>query len=118
MVASKDPIPKICMFCQNLFEAQKSTTQYCSQKCAAKAYKVRKRQERNQEAQRENLEKLSAPIKELQEREYISVEQAANILGVSRWTVQRAIKQGKLESTKFLGRRIISQKSFKKFFKS
>ena len=118
MAASKDPIPKICMFCQNLFEARKSTTQYCSQKCAAKAYKERKRQERNQAAQRENLEKISAPIKTLQKREYVNVEEAAIILGVSRWTVQRAIKQGKLESAKFLGRRIISQKSFKKFFKS
>ncbi|WP_421753576.1 helix-turn-helix domain-containing protein [Croceimicrobium sp.] len=118
MAASKDPIPKICMFCQNLFEARKSTTQYCSTNCAKKAYKERKRQERNQAAQRENLEKLSAPIKTLQKRDYISVEEAAIILGVSRWTVQRAIKQGKLESAKLLGRRIISQKSFKKFFKS
>ena len=106
------------MFCQNLFKAQRITTQYCSHKCAARAYKIRKRQERNQEAQRENLEKFSEPIKELQKREYISVEQAAIILGVSRWTIQRAIRQGKLESAKLLGRRIISQKSFKKFFKS
>jgi len=46
MTASKDPIPKICMFCQNLFEARKSTTQYCSHECANRAYKERKRQEK------------------------------------------------------------------------
>ena len=118
MAANNDPIPKICMFCQNLFDARKSTTQYCSDKCANRAYKERKRQERNLEAQKQNHEKIAKPIRGLQKRDYISVEEAAIILGVSRWMFQRAIKQVKLESAKLIGRRIISQKSFKKFFKS
>jgi len=115
MTASKDPIPKICMFCQNLFEARKSTTQYCSANCAKKAYKDRKRQERIVHATQENLEKLSAPLKELQAPHYLSVEEAATLLGVSRWTIQRAIKRGRLQTLKVLGRRIIPQKSFNQF---
>ena len=115
MTASKDPRPKICMFCQNLFEARKSTTQYCSHKCANRAYKERKRQEKIVHATQENLEKLSAPLKELQARDYLSVEEAATLLGVSRWTIQRAIKLRRLQTLKVLGRRIIPQKSFNQF---
>ncbi len=66
-------------------------------------------------AQKENLEKLSAPLKELQARDYLSVEEAATLLGVSRWTIQRAIKRGRLQTLKVLGRRIIPQKSFNQF---
>ena len=117
MTASKDPIPKICMFCQNLFEARKSTTQYCSHKCANRAYKERKRQEKIVHATQENLAQISAPLKALQAREYLSIEEAATLLGVSRWTIQRAIKKGKLQTLKVLGRRIIPQKSFNQFLK-
>ena len=117
MTASKDPIPKICMFCQKVFEARKSTTRFCSKACNSRDYKERKRQEKIIEAQKDNLEKLAAPLRELQARDYISVSQAAEILGVSRWTIQRAIKQGQLKSIKILGRRIIPQQSFNQFIK-
>jgi excisionase family DNA binding protein len=107
MTASKQPIPRVCVFCQKVFEARKTTTSYCSLDCARKAYKERQRMSKLNVAKEEFREKISEPIYALQSRDYLSVCEAAMVLGISRWTIQRAIKQGKIVTLKLLGRRII-----------
>ena len=48
---------KICLFCRKEFEAQKRTTKYCSHQCASRAYKVRKRNEKDIEVNFEDFVK-------------------------------------------------------------
>jgi len=43
-------------------------------------------------------------------KQYLSVQEAANLLGASRWTIQRMIKRDQLKSAK-LGRRTIIARS-------
>ena len=39
-------IPKVCQYCGQEFVARTTVTQYCSDNCAKRAYKKRKREEK------------------------------------------------------------------------
>lgn len=58
MSTSNIRIKKICVWCGNEFEAQKSTTQYCSKRCAEHAYKDRKRQEKKQRVETHEVRRV------------------------------------------------------------
>lgn len=122
-MSSTIKIPKFCQHCGQAFVAQTTTTRFCGHKCASRAYKQRKREEKVQttlseqiksvtSANSENLQSLqSLPIKtgnfiNLRDKEFLSVQEAAILLGASRWTIQRMIQREELKAGK-LGRRTI-----------
>ena len=126
-MSSTIKIPKFCQHCGQAFVAQKTTTRFCSHKCASRAYKQRKREEKVgstlieqiQTVTSANSEKLqslqSLPIQtgnfiNLRDKEFLSVQEAAILLGVSRWTIQRMIQREELKAGK-LGRRTIIPRS-------
>ena len=118
MTASKYPYQKICVFCQEAFLASKSTTLYCSQKCAAKAYKENKRQEKLLQDKALVKSQLTAPVVMIQAREVLSVNEVSLLLGVSRWTVQRMIKMNKIRTFSIGTRRLILREELDKLLKS
>ena len=86
------------------FVAQKTTTKYCGHTCASRAYKQRKREEKVQTAlseqinyskptSSENLQTLQTlPTQagnhiNLRDKEFLSITEAADLLGASRWTI-------------------------------
>jgi excisionase family DNA binding protein len=106
---------------------QTTTTRFCGHKCASREYKQRKREEKVQttlsdqiksgtSANSENLQSLqSLPIKtgnfiNLRDKEFLSVQETAILLGASRWTIQRMIQREELKAGK-LGRRTIIPRS-------
>jgi excisionase family DNA binding protein len=107
MTASIHPYSKNCVFCQQVFTARKSTTKFCSLKCAQRAYKESARQKKLVDTNREERSKVMADIKDIQAREVLSMEEACTLLGVSRWTVNRYLKKSKIKTIKFMGRRLI-----------
>lgn len=126
-MSSTIKIPKFCQHCGQAFVAQTTTTRFCGHKCASRAYKQRKREEKVQttlsdqiksvtSANSENLQSLqSLPIKtgnfiNLRDKEFLSVQETAILLGASRWTIQRMIQREELKAGK-LGRRTIIQRS-------
>lgn len=126
-MSSTIKIPKFCQHCGQAFVAQTTTTRFCGHKCASRAYKQRKREEKVQttlsdqiksvtSANSENLQSLqSLPIKtgnfiNLRDKEFLSVQEAAILLGASRWTIQRMIQRDELKAGK-LGRRTIIPRS-------
>ena len=126
-MSSTIKIPKFCQHCGQAFVAQTTTTRFCGHKCASRAYKQRKREEKVQttlsdqiksvtSANSENLQSLqSLPIKtgnfiNLRDKEFLSVQEAAILLGASRWTIQRMIQREELKAGK-LGRRTIIPRS-------
>ncbi len=126
-MSSNIKIPKFCQHCGQAFVAQKTTTRFCSHKCASRAYKQRKREEKVgstlkeqiksvTSANSENLQSLqSLPIQtgnfiNLRDKEFLSVQEAAILLGASRWTIQRMIQREELKAGK-LGRRTIIPRS-------
>ena len=126
-MSSNIKIPKFCQYCGQAFVAQTTTTRFCGHKCASRAYKQRKREEKVQttlsdqiksvtSANSENLQSLqSLPIKtgnfiNLRDKEFLSVQETAILLGASRWTIQRMIQREDIKAGK-LGRRTIIPRS-------
>ena len=126
-MSSTIKIPKFCQHCGQAFVAQTTTTRFCCHKCASRAYKQRKREEKVQttlsdqiksvtSANSENLQSLqSLPIKtgnflNLRDKEFLSVQETAILLGASRWTIQRMIQREDIKAGK-LGRRTIIPRS-------
>lgn len=126
-MSSNIKIPKFCQHCGQAFVAQTTTTRFCGHKCASRAYKQRKREEKVQttlsdqiksvtSANSENLQSLqSLPIQtgnfiNLRDKEFLSVQETAILLGASRWTIQRMIQRAELKAGK-LGRRTIIPRS-------
>lgn len=118
MTASKHPYPKICVFCQEAFQARKSTTLYCSVTCASRAYKENKRQEKLLQNKAVVKSELTAPVVMLQAREVLSIEQVSLLLGVSRWTVMRMYKTKKIKTINVGTRRLILREELDKLLKS
>ena len=126
-MSSTIKIPKFCQHCGQAFVAQTTTTRFCGHKCASRAYKQRKREEKVQttlsdqiksvtSANSKNLQSLqSLPIQtgnfiNLRDKEFLSVQETAILLGASRWTIQRMIQREELKAGK-LGRRTIIPRS-------
>ena len=93
---SKLKIPKICEQCGKPFEAKTVVTRFCSSACANKSGKERKRQEKEAEQKQALLEASTERIAQIQTRPYISISEATIIFGISKDTIRRLIKAGKI----------------------
>jgi len=97
-------IPRLCEFCGRPFEAKQIRSRYCSKLCAIKASQQEKRDEHV--AQRENvLQNMAGEIAAIQTRPYISVAEATKLFGISKDTIRRLIKNGKIPAVN-LGERL------------
>lgn len=106
-MSSNIRIEKKCFFCGSTFIARTTVTKHCSNSCAKKAYKARKRQEK--------IDKVTQTVKEenfsptIKDKEFLSIKESSLLLGVSRWTIYRLIEKELLNSKK-IGRRVIIKK--------
>lgn len=99
MATSNIRIKKVCQWCGNEFEAQKTTTQYCCKRCAEHAYKERKRQEKKKIT--ETLDSFTAhenKLNQLSGRDYLSVAEVAQILNVTPRAVYNLIYRGTIKA--------------------
>ena len=116
-------IPKHCQLCGQAFVAQTTTTRYCGDNCSKRAYKLRKKEEKIQQALSEQINTANEvkpqtlqslqtlqPHLNLKTKEFLSVQEAADLLGASRWTIQRLVQRNVLNAAK-LGRRTILKRS-------
>lgn len=102
-------IDKVCAYCGGNFIAQKTSSKCCSDDCAKRFYKRRKRDEKIQTAiQQANIQKPYNPV--IKDKVYLSVDETCSLLGASRWTIYRLIEKGSLAVAK-VGRRTIIKKS-------
>ena len=65
-------VQKICEYCNKEFTAQKTTTKYCCQVCAARDYKKRKKAEKIEATNTETKRIKSKPIEDLKAKEFLS----------------------------------------------
>lgn len=112
-MSSNLKIPKVCQQCGNSFVAKTTVTKYCSTLCASRACKKRKREEKIQAALNETKAELqgaqtlqSLQTDNIQSKQFLSVKEASQLLGASRWTIQRMIQRQQIKVGK-LGRRTI-----------
>jgi excisionase family DNA binding protein len=96
---SKLKIPRVCEHCGNTFEAKTVVTRFCSKKCINRADNARKKAERKEVKQQELIAKIPS------NRPYISIAEAVLLFGISRDTIYRLVRMGKLPAVN-LGERL------------
>lgn len=115
-MSSNIRLEKTCQFCGNKFTAKTTVTKFCSDNCAKRAYKVRVRETKIQEAiKEENSIRIYNPI--LSQKEFLSIKETAQLMGASRWTIYRLIENGKLKAAKLQRRTIIRRSEIDNLFK-
>ena len=114
-------IPKTCKHCGNAFTARTTVTQYCGNPCAKKAYKARKRKEKIQATLNADMKQKNEVVEvqnpnAVNNKDFLSVTEASQLIGVSRWTIQRMIQQGRLKAVPFGRKRIVARWQIENLF--
>ena len=92
---AKEPIKKVCEFCGREFEAYTQTARYCSHQCNCKAYREIKRKEViSLSASMASKTKREKAKVDLSGREYLSISEAASLLGWCKQTVYNYCHKG------------------------
>ena len=99
MGISKLKIPKNCECCGKQFEAKTVSTRFCSRACTNKAGNDKKKAERKEVKQQELIAKIPS------NRPYISIAEAVLLFGISRDTIYRLVRMGKIPAIN-LGERL------------
>lgn len=122
-MSSNIRIKKICQHCKQSFIAQKTVTKFCSLTCAQRNYKKRKREEKvtqtiltvnDQTLERYALVPSTSGAKpgtDRLDREWINIEDIAELLGIGKRTLFRAIKDKSFPKVK-IGRRLLFNKQY------
>lgn len=98
-MSSNIRLQKTCQFCGDHFTAKTTVTQYCSDNCSKRAYKKRKRDEKIEVAVQQETEKaLYNPA--ISQKEFLTVDEACQLINASRWTIYRLIDKGELQAGK------------------
>ena len=107
-MSSNMQILKVCEYCKNDFIAKKTTSACCSDSCAKRLYKNRKRDEKIKIAEVETKSKkmLSAAMVEdeykiINAKQYLTLIEAALLLNITpltlrRWTLAKQVPASKI----------------------
>lgn len=130
-MSSNFEITKSCELCGISFIARKLTTRYCSHKCASRAYKLQKREEKiktalESEATELGLsEKINTEYNPIQNdstnlnmQRLLSIKDVANIFNIERTTAYRYCIQDKLNCIKMNRKIFIRRQDIDKLFDS
>ncbi len=115
-MSSSIRVQRICEHCEKAFEAKTTVTRFCSDYCAKRAYKVRQRQARIKASDEETRQTIARPLVEIQAKEFLSLANVCDLFGVSRTTVWRLCKSGRLKSVKIGRQRYIKRSAIDRLF--
>lgn len=117
-MSSNIEIQRICEHCNTEFTARKTTTKYCSHKCNSKAYKANLKKTKIEKSNTETYIIKNAPILNLKAKEYLSISEVCQLIGISRRTLYRMIERQELSIGKFGKRTIIRRIDIDLLFKA
>lgn len=110
-MASNLEIQRICEYCKKEFTARTTTTRFCSHSCNSKAYKLNIKKARIEISNQETKKVITEPINELKAKEFLSVREAAKLLGCSRQILYTLIKSGKIKGVNIMTKKTIIPRS-------
>ena len=114
-MSSNIRIEKECIFCNKKYIAKTLRTKYCSHECNRKDYKQRKREEKLNNYI--SLESKGAIVpNSITSKEFLSIKEVSELLGLSIRSVHRYISNGEIPSKKFGKRTIIMRTQLNKLF--
>ncbi len=117
-MSSNIRLKKVCKNCGNLFTAKTTVTQFCSDDCAKKNYKKRKREEgiqvSNQKTAKEIIQRVeNEPVANVHiepiAKSLIDLEELSVITGLSRRTLFRLMENRRFPRLK-IGNRLLFKK--------
>lgn len=100
-------IARICQHCGREFEARTTVTKTCSDACAKKAYKARQRAAKIQVSNEQTQQVKLKPIDELKAQEFLTVNESAQLMRISRRSLYRLNERGELPFVKLNRRTVI-----------
>ena len=109
-MSSNIRVERICQECLNAFIAKTTVTKYCSDRCAKRAYKRRKRNNAIESSTEHSAQVATALESRIAHLAYLSIAQTSDLIGVSRTTIHRIVKRGDLSVLR-VGKRVIIPKS-------
>jgi excisionase family DNA binding protein len=110
IMSSNIRVQRVCSQCGKEFTARTTTTQYCGDTCAKRAYKARIRAGKIEQSDKDTQRIKAQPIEELKAKAFLSIAETCKLVGISRRTVCRMIQRGELATGK-AGRRTIIRRS-------
>lgn len=109
-------IARICEFCKNEFTAKTTKTRYCSHSCNSRGYKVLAKLAKLSASNGETERARKPDLDNAKQQEFLSINQAALLFGISRRTIYRIITRGELDIAKFGARTIVRRCDMDSFF--
>jgi excisionase family DNA binding protein len=109
-------VTRICEFCKNEFTARTTKTRYCSLSCNSRGYKLLVRQSKITESNKQTEITKNPSLEAVKTKDFISVNQASLLFGISRRTIYRIISRGELDIAKFGTRTVIRRCDMDNFF--
>lgn len=109
-MSSNIRLQRICQHCGTEFTAKTTVTKFCGLTCAQRNYKARLRRTKIAVSDAATDAARVKPLAVLQAREFLSIEETSLLLGISRRTVLRMLKSGKIAAVKF-GRRTVIKRT-------
>ena len=98
-MSSRIDMQKRCKWCNAVFTAHKTTTEYCSHRCANLAYKDRVRKQRIESLQHELGKSIRTPPN--LNKEYLTPSEVAKLLNIGRTSIYRYIHNGIIKVIRF-----------------
>ena len=105
-MSSRIDIQKRCKWCGNIFIAHKTSTEYCSHRCANLAYKDKVRKQRIESFQRESGKKINT-LPAIDNKEYLNPTEASELLCIGRTSIYRYIRSGNIKVVRFKRKTLI-----------
>ncbi len=117
-MSSNITIPKICQHCNSTFIAKTTVTKFCSLQCAQRAYKKNKRNEKIVNAQeQEYIKSADIDMKLIQTKDFLSINETCLLIGISRMSLYRYIKNNTIKPSKIGNRVIIKRETINNLIK-
>lgn len=108
-MSSNIKIEKTCEWCGKQFIAQTTVTRFCSKRCSEHSYKERLRQQKIQNTL--NNPTPTPALSIIREKDYLTVAEAGQILGMTRQGVYKLIHRGDLSASKISSRLTLIKRS-------
>jgi excisionase family DNA binding protein len=119
-MSSNIRIKKVCQHCKQSFIARTTVTKFCSLICSQRNYKKRMKESKITKAILEANEQIAArydavlpnclsPKEEKLKKDWLNIQDVAELFGVGKRTLFRLVKNEKLPKLK-IGRRLIFNK--------
>ena len=117
-MSSNISLTKVCEHCDKEFIAKTIQTRYCSHSCNSKAYKEGKRKEKIESIVSKinppnppKLKSSSINYDNLNEKEFLTINDCSRLLNITTVTLRRWIKDGVIETRRLGKKHIIKRES-------